>query len=48
MHIPPEVVQQEISLLLRMHQELGLAPQLAPQGVEPPDSWASMDHVNLK
>ena len=45
--VPPEAVEQEMDLLLEVHELLGLAPasQLAS---DLPSSWAAMEQTNLR
>ncbi len=45
--VPPEAVEQEMDLLLEVHDLLGLAP-MSQLGSDLPSSWAAMDQTNLR
>ena len=45
--VPPEAVEQEMDLLLEVHDLLGLAPT-SQLGSDLPSSWAAMDQTNLR
>ena len=45
--VPPEAVEQEMDLLLEVHDLLGLAPT-SQLGSELPSTWAAMEQTNLR